>query len=166
MSLVSVFAGLPGLDCRYWWQQVPLRLDRMMCTIASMVFRQVIGALAVVTFAATSMLCCCKPSFAAGHDQAANSESGCHGHHSSPEGESKPSSHDKDNCQHCHGGQFLETRDAANAFADPAIQPLFVLPIATVVFSSADQLLSHRLLMPPSRAAPPPLHLLKRTFLI
>lgn len=136
-----------------------------MCIIASMVFRQVIGALAVVTFAATSVLCCCKPSLAATQHKAAKSESGCHGHHSSPDGKDTPSSDDEDNCQHCHGGQFLETRDAAKAFAAPALHPLFVLPIAAVVFRSADQALSHRL-MPPSRAAPPPLYLLKSVLLI
>ena len=131
-----------------------------------MVFRQVIGALAIVTFAATSVLCCCKPTFAAAHHKAAEGESGCHGgHHASPDGKGKPSHDEQDSCQHCHGGQFLETRDAAKTFTAPALHPLFVLPIATVVFRSADQALSHRL-MPPSRAAPPPLYLLKSVLLI
>lgn len=132
-----------------------------------MVFRQVIGALAVVTFAATSVLCCCKPTFAAAHHKAAEGESGCHGgHHASPDGSRKPSSHEEqDSCQHCRGAQVLEIRDVANVLVAPALYPVFLHPIATVVLTSADQVLSHRL-TPPSRAAPPPLHLLNSVFLI
>jgi len=136
------------------------------CIMAAMVFRQVVGALAIVTFAASSMVCCCRPSLAA--TQAAESESGCHGHghRSSPDAKDTPSSHDEqDNCQHCHRAQLLESRDAAKASAAPALHPVLVVAIAIVVFSSADHVSLHRS-VPSSRAAPPPLYLLKRVFLI
>lgn len=131
--------------------------------IAGMAYRQVIGTIAVVTFAVTSVLCGCKSSFAASTSAAA--AEGCHGGHHSESGDSSSHEH-QDACQHCKHAQFLESKDAGKSVAAPVLQPLslasgnFLAVAAPRVFASSRQR------MPCSRAAPPPLHLLKQVFLI
>lgn len=126
-------------------------------------YRQVIGTVAVVTFAVTSVLCGCKSSFAASAPAAA--AEGCHGGHHSESSGSSSHEHQK-NCQHCNHAQFLESKDAGKLAAAPVLQPLslasgnFLVAVPPMVFVSSRQR------MPCSRAAPPPLHLLKQVFLI
>ena len=125
-------------------------------------YRQAIGTIAVVTFAVTSVLCGCRPSFA-GSTPAAATE-GCHGGHHSESSDGGSHEH-QTNCQHCNHAQFLE-KDAGKLAAAPVLQPLSLAPGNFVVAVPPMAFVSSRQRMPCSRAAPPPLHLLKQVFLI
>jgi hypothetical protein len=126
-------------------------------------YRQVIGTIAIVTLAVTSVLCGCKSSFAASTSAAA--AEGCHGGHQSKSSDSSSHEHQQ-NCQHCKHAQFLESKDAGKSAAAPVLQPLawassnFLVAVPPMVFVTSRQR------MPCSRAAPPPLHLLNQVFLI
>ena len=135
-----------------------------------MISRRIIGALVTVTFALTTVLCACGPSFAATGGENATSSSahaGCHGGKASDEGPSgSPQSHEHErDCQHCNHAQLLETRGGGQALAAPSL-PFVSLPSFIVV--SAPTVVSGRPL-PRSyaaRAASLATYLLNRVFLI
>lgn len=125
-------------------------------------FRRVIGTVAIVTFVLTSVLCGCKPSFAAATADAASE--GCHGGHHSKSSDSSSHEHQK-NCQHCNHARFVESKDAGKLLASPLLQPVSLPAVSSFVAAPASACVS-RLRAASSRAAPPPIYLLKQVFLI
>lgn len=124
--------------------------------------RRLIAAFAMVTFAVTSVICGCRPSFA---DPLHASTEGCHGgHDSTPSDSGAPHKHEK-NCQHCDHAQVLETKDATKVVTPPVLQPFLLPAVASPVLAPRDTITARQLL-PVSRAAPPPIYLLKQVFLI
>lgn len=123
-----------------------------------------------VTFALTTVLCACGPSFAMSGVQNAPSSSahtGCHGAKASHDDSHSgvPTHEHEKNCQHCNHAQLLETRDAGQAVTAPNLYPVslltFAVPSTPAVF--AGQWLPRNYA---ARAAPPPTYLLNRVFLI
>lgn len=132
-----------------------------------MISSRLIGVVLTVTFALTTVLCGCAPSFAAGEKHASSAHAGCHGGHGPETGDNQgaPSGDHEKNCQHCNHARLLETRDSGKALSAPILNPVSLPPVAAVftpALASVELVAwNHR-----SRAAPPPIHLLHCIFLI